>query len=280
MRRIKLGLATIASALCFSMSQAGPTLAAPDAALFGQLPQAHDAAISPNGNQLAILQNHQGSYLVNFIDLSGTRPESEGLRIVGLGEGIKPEFVRWIDEQRVIVSVGQTQMYGDVPLSAGFLHLIDSNSLEANIVVKAPKKTIRQFNNRVLDWLEDDPDHIIMQFASERDEQALPDVRKVNITTGRSEIVKRRFIGVNSWVTDSNGEPRVGIGSRSEGKKAFMRILDPTSGDWKTAGDFPGLDPETMSVVAVVDEGRSLVMSAYRGEDTRGLHRYDLVAKT
>lgn len=279
MRCVKLGLATVSAVFCFSMTFAGAAQAAPDAALFGQLPQAHDAAISPDGKQIAILQNHKGTYFVNLVDLTGSRSKSEGLRVVGLGDSIKPDYVKWIDDHRVVVSVRQTQMYRDFPIPIGFLHLIDSNTLEANVVVKAPKKSIRQFNNVVLDWLEDDPNHIIMQFASERDEQTLPDVRKVDVTTGRSKIVKRRFIGVNDWITDSNGEPRVGIGSRSEGQEAFMRILDPTTGEWETADDYPGLDPEEMFVVAVVDDGRSLVMSAYRGRDTRGLHRYDLAKK-
>lgn len=100
---MKLGLAAIASALCFSMSQAGPALSAPDAALFGQLPQAHDAAISPNGNQLAILQNHQGSYLVNVVDLDGS--ENDGRpKVVTLGEGVQPDFIKWIDDHRIIGS--------------------------------------------------------------------------------------------------------------------------------------------------------------------------------
>lgn len=269
------------STAVFLMGSLGASTAdaAPDAALFGQLPQAHDAAISPDGKQIAILQNHQGTYFVNLVDLTGTRPKSDGLRVVGLGESVQPQYVRWIDDHRVIVSVRQTQMYRDLPIKAGFLHLIDANTLEANVVVKAPKKSIRQFNNVVLDWLEDDPDHIIMQFASERDEQSLPDVRKVEVATGKSKIVKRRFVGVNSWITDSNGVPRVGVGARREGQSPFMRILDPTTGEWETADDYPGLDPEGMSVVAVVDNGRSLVMSAYRGADTRGLHRYDLAKK-
>lgn len=280
MQRLKLGLVLLTGAIGLSLGGATPSVAAPDAALFGQLSQAHDAAISPDGNQIAILQNHQGTYFVNFIDLTGTRSKSEGLRVVGLGDEVKPNYVTWIDDNRVIVSVRQTQMYRDIPIPTGFLHLIDSTSLESRVVVKPPKKSIRQFNNQVLDWLEDDPDHIIMQFAGERDEQSLPDVRKVAVATGRSEIVKRRFIGVNRWITDSNGVPRVGVGSRDEGKEAFMRILDPTTQDWKTAKDYPGIDPEDMSVVAVVESGRSLVMSAYRGKDTRGLHRYDLVNKT
>ncbi|GHA85580.1 hypothetical protein GCM10009069_05970 [Algimonas arctica] len=148
----------------------GAAQSAPDAALFGQLPQAHDAAIAPDGEQIAILQNHQGTYFINFIDLTGSRSKLGELRVVGLGDQVKPDYVKWIDNHRVIVSVRQTQMYRDIPIQTGFLHLIDSNTLEANIVVKPPKKTMRQFNNRVLDWLEDDPDHIIMQFASDRDE--------------------------------------------------------------------------------------------------------------
>lgn len=269
------------SAVIILMCSLSPSkaFAAPDAALFGQLPQAHHAAISPDGKQIAILQNHQGTYFINLVDLTGTSPQSDSLRVVGLGDSVQPQYVRWIDNHRVIVSVRQTQMYRDFPIKAGFLHLVDSNTLKASVVVKAPKKSIRQFNNVVLDWLEDDPDHIIMQFASERDEQSLPDVRKVEVATGKSKIVKRRFVGVNSWITDSNGVPRVGVGSRREGQKAFMRILDPTTGEWETAEDYPGLDPEGMSVVAVIDDGRSLVMSAYRGEDTRGLHRYDLAKK-
>lgn len=279
MRVAKFSLMALIGAVFLSTGLTHPAQAAPEAALFGQLPQAHDADISPDGNQIAILQNHQGTYFINFIDLTGTRPKSEGLRVVGLGDEIKPNNVKWIDDHRVVVSVRQTQMYRDIPIPTSFLHLIDSKTLKSRVVIKPPKKTMRQFNDRVLDWLEDDPDHILMEFAGDRDEQFFPDVRKVDVSTGRSEIVKRRFIGVNGWITDPNGEPRVGVGSRDEGKEAFMRILDPTTGEWNTAKDYPGLDPEEMFVVAVVDDGRSLVMSAYRGEDTRGLHRYDLMKK-
>ncbi|MGJ8560421.1 MAG: alpha/beta hydrolase family protein [Litorimonas sp.] len=292
MRRLKRGLAALSSALILSVSFANVAQAAPDAALFGQLPQAHDAAISPDGNQIAILQNFRGSYLVNIVDL-GESTSKDGPRFVRLEEGVEPDYIKWIDDHRVIVSVHQTRVYEDAGfstgylsdmsketvISTGYLYLVDTNTLKANIVVKPGKRSLRQFNNEVLDWLEDDPDHIIMQFADDGADQTFPNVQKVNVNSGKSKTLKHSALGVNSWVTDASGIPRVGVGYERKGKDAFIQIQDPETGEWETADHYPGIDPETMSVVAVTDNGRSLIMSAYRGRDTRGLHRYDLIGK-
>lgn len=279
MRRIKLGVAAITAALCFSMTIVGPAQAAPDAALFGQLPQAHDAAISPDGNQIAVLRNNNGSYFVQIVALGPRNSTSENSGLVGLGESVQPEYIKWIDDQRVIVSVSQKQMFQRVPITSGYLYLVDTETLKARLVVKPPKEGLRQFNNSVLDWLEDDPDHIIMEYAGDGRDQNEPDVRKVNITNGRSKIIKRNVEGVTHWVTDAEGEPRVGKGFRRNGEDAFTTIQDPLTGDWEKARHYPGIDPATMYFIAVTDAGRSLVVSAYRGRDTRGLHRYDLVEK-
>lgn len=292
MRYVKRGFAALSAALLLSVTFTGVLQAAPDAALFGQLPQAHDAAISPDGNQIAILQNHQGSYLVNVIDLNGST-SGDGPRVIMLGDGVNPDYIKWIDDHRIIVSVQQTRIYKEsavttgyltkrakeTVISSGYLYLVDTNTLKASIVVKPGKRSLRQFNNEVLDWLEDDPDHIIMQYADDGSDQTLPNVRRVNVDTGKSKTLKHGTEGINSWVTDAEGVPRVGVGYRRKGKDAFILIQDPETGDWEKADHYPGIDPETMSVVAVTDEGRSLIMSAYRRKDTRGLHRYDVVGK-
>jgi dipeptidyl aminopeptidase/acylaminoacyl peptidase len=292
MRRVKLGLAALSTALLLSMSLGPVARSAPDAALFGQLPQAHDAAISPNGEQIAILQNHKGSYLVNIVDLMGSASNG-GPRFVRLGDGVKPEYIKWVDDHRVIVSVQQTRIYKEegnstgylndmskeTVINTGYLYLVDTKTLKANIVVKPGKRSLRQFNNDVIDWLEDDPDHIIMQFADDGSDQNFPNVQKVNVKSGKSKTLKHSALGVNSWVTDASGIPRVGVGYQRKGHDPFIQIQDPETSEWETADHYPGIDPETMSVVAVTDDGRSLIMSAYRDQDTRGLHRYDLVEK-
>ena len=261
-----------------SLGFSTPARSAPDAALFGQLPQAHDAAISPNGKDIAVLRNQDGNYLIQFVHLG--KQKIEPPLVVSFGKDVQPNYLKWIDDDRVIVSVSQTEMFRNAPLSSGYLHLIHARTGKTKIVIKPPKNGLRQFNNRVLDWLEDDPDHIIMQFAEDGRDQNLPAVQKVRVDTGRAKTIRRPSPGVNDWITDSDGIPRVGLGFRNRGKDFFMRIQDPVSEDWLTVDHFPGINPETDYIVAVTHEGRSLVLSAYRGQDTRGLHRYDLVNKT
>lgn len=280
MRRLKLELAAVYASALLSLAFPFLAVSAPDGALFGQLPQAHDAAISPEGDRIAVLQNVQGSYWVNIIDIN---PDGDGptkQMMAGLGEDVQPQYVKWIDDHRVIVSVLQQHMFRNDPITSGFLHLVDTRTLKARPIITPPNYGLRQFNNQVLDWLEDDPEHIIMQFAGDGKDQNKPDVRRVNIENGRHNIIKRHISGVNHWVTDAEGEPRVGTGFRDRGNSAFITIQDPVTEDWEDADHYPGIDPETMYIIAVTDAGKNLVVSAYRGKDTRGLHRYDLVNKT
>ena len=43
-----------------------------------------------------------------------------------------------------------------------------------------PKGIFRQFNDRVVDWLEDDPDHILMAYSDESNDP-YPDIKKVKV---------------------------------------------------------------------------------------------------
>ena len=242
---------------------------------FGERISIYDAAISPQGNKFALIQNNGGEYIVRLVD---TTDKSGALKAVGLGKGVKPQYVKWVNDNRFVVSVRQKENDRGTVFNTSFLHTIDADTMDARVLVR-PRKGFRQFNDRVLDWLEDDPDHILMQFASDGADQNFPHVQKVRVTDGVNRIVKRQTNRINRWITDSQGEPRVGLGSRKKGEETYMTIRDPEVDKWNSYKDYPGIDPDTQYIVAVADEGRSLVLSAYRGKDTRGLHRYDLVNK-
>jgi len=50
------------------------------------------------------------------------------------------------------------------PFTVGYLYSGDINTRKGGFVVK-PRNMFRQFNNRVVDWLEDDPEHILMAYS-------------------------------------------------------------------------------------------------------------------
>ena len=264
-----LGVAA-AAALSAPMAWSAPT---PED--FGQRTSVYDAAISPDGSQLALIQNLDGQYIVRVMSLSNP---GEPLRAVSLGDKPKPKYIKWVNDGRVVVALRMSEQFRTNVFDSSYLYTLDTEAMDGKMLIR-PKKGFRQFNDQVLDWLEDDPDHIVMQFAEDGTNQNYPDVRKVNVATGRHTNVKRQTNRVSSWVTDPDGEPRIGIGTRKRGEEFYMTIRQPGTDTWESFREYPGLDPDTQDVVAITDGGRSLVLSAYRGKNTRGLHRYDLVER-
>lgn len=247
-------------------------VAAPPAKAFGELPVGYDAAISPNGEELAIIVNVKGTYGVIAKKVDGS---TEKPWFLTLGENIKPAYVKWVNNHRFVVSVEKSEKYKSTPFTVGFLFTGDLKERKGRLLVK-PKGMFRQFNNRVVDWLEDDPEHILMAY-SEEEWDAYPDIRKVNVETSRDKLVKRGQTGIEYWTTDDTGTPRIGTGQKENGKR--RRIIYNTGTDeWESVDEFPGIDANT-PIFGMLKDGTELVIGDYRGKNTLGLYVYSLNQK-
>lgn len=180
--------------------------AMPPAEVFGTLPGIHDAAISPDGQQIAAIVNYEGEYGVRVMTIGD---KDEEARAIFLSEGVKPEWIRWANNERVLVGLWQSTTFRRVPISTSFIYTLDSSKMEGKILVQA-RKILRQDNSDVIDFLDDDPDHILMGFSEKN--QLIPDIRRVDINTGKYWKLKSGQNGIQNWFTDQRGEPRVGQG--------------------------------------------------------------------
>ena len=108
----------LATAMMCGVAIAPPVQAAPPAIAFGELPVSFDADISPDGKRIAIIMNVDGTYMV-----STTSTESVGadMTLVSLGEELQPEYVRWVNNDRYVVSVSKLENYRDTPFTTGSL---------------------------------------------------------------------------------------------------------------------------------------------------------------
>ena len=260
---------TIASSLFFTET----AYSAPPAKAFGELPMGYDAAISPNGEELAIIVNVKGVYGVISQKVDGS---SDNPWFLTLGENINPGYVKWVNNHTFVISVGKSEKYRSTPFTTGYLFAGDINTRKGKFVV-TPRSIFRQYNNRVVDWLEDDPDHILMAYSDEQFDP-YPDIKKVEVATGRDKIVKRGQTGIEYWVTDDNGVPRIGTGQTDKGKKRRV-IYNSDIDKWESIDKFPGLDAET-PIFGILKDGTELVIGDYRGKDTLGLYVYNLNQKT
>ena len=86
-----------------------------------------------------------------------------------------------------------------------------------------------QLQDNVIDWMPDDPDHILLSLDDDQD--AADEVRKIELATGDYETVRDSRRGIQSWIVDATGEIRFGYGYRNS---EFLARLKDTEGEWTT----------------------------------------------
>jgi len=195
----------------------------------------------------------------------------EKMQVVGLGEGVKPKYIKWVNNERFVISFRQSEKQRDgTPYTSSYLFTKKVGEGKGRILVKP--KIFRQFNDQVVDWLEDDPDHILMQYSKE-EFHPYPDIYKVNVETGRDKRIQRERKGVEYWITDDTGVPRIGRGQTDSGINR-MRILNVETGDWDDFEKYPGLTPDT-PIFRFLNKGTEVIIGDYNGRDTLGLYVYN-----
>lgn len=246
---------------------------------FGTLPQIYDAALSPDGDEIAILANSEGRYIIRVMQLSNPAKTS---RLIALRPEMKPKYLKWVNNKRLVLSFWQSEKIDHVPIRTGYLFSLNTATMKGKILVNPVESDgviefkFRQFNNIVVDWLEDDPNHILMAYGD--DNSRKPDLYRVNVKTGRDKIVKRGLNSVQTWYTDLSGEPRIGQGRNEQDGSWVLRISDAESKNWRFSKDFPGLAADT-KIHGFTSNPNQIIISAYQGKDTVGLYIYDLIKK-
>lgn len=259
--------------------------AAPPAKEFGKLPQIYDAAISPDGKKIAAYVNMNGGYGIGifYIDDSNRDPVA-----LGMEEGVKPRWIRWANDEIVLASIWQNSKIQFTPITSGFIYSFDIKSKKGKILISpnktkrnaskiGPNNVFRQFNNHVVDFLNSDPDHILMSFSDT--DVSVPEVQKVDVRSGSYKRVKRGAANIQNWYTDLRGEIRVGQGRADKTKSIWnLRIRDAHNEKWNDFNEFPGLKAN-VDIFGFTSDPNEMVIGSYAGKDTVGLYVYDLGQK-
>ncbi len=249
-----------------------PAHAAPPAKAFGQLPGAYDAAISPDGKRLAVIINTRGSYAIYVQNAKG---EDDNPWVVSLGDEARPRYIKWINNERYVVSVRKSEKFRGTPFTTRFLFTGNIETRKGKILVSS-KRIFRQINDTVVAWLEDDPDHILMAYSDEQWDP-YPTIQKVNVNTGRDTTIKRGVDGIERWSADQDGTPRIGTGRTDRGKERRI-IFNSQTEKWDKVEDYPGLEADTQ-IFGILKKGTELLIGDYAGKNTLGLYIYDLRQK-
>lgn len=174
---------------------------------FARLPFVASIKLSPGGTRFAGLmgiQGRQGIAIVNFID------RSEKPVTFGLPEGTEASWIRWVNEDNVLVGLNAL-----LPVEADRWYVsrvISINRLTGKST-KLAWDLVGQNSNVI--WVPSDGSNQVLLSAQGSiylEEAFWPKVMRVDVTNGRKSKVVDGRINVMDWSADSTGQVRTGTG--------------------------------------------------------------------
>jgi len=215
--------------------------------------------ISPDGKTVASLYNKDDRIMVLVKDLDAA--DSEPVVINVLNHNVK--WIKWASNRRIIagaiVEEGIWQDYYALVVmdkdGKNMRHLISDYSI-----------------GNLIDLLPDDPDHVLVEELN-IDNQVFPEVYKVYLGNESKELrVQESRFNIDHWITDGNGDVRMGVGYLSDRMIIDAKMSD---GSWKTISQNRYLRDSQCYPLAVGKKGIAYVLS-YHETDKAALYEYDI----
>ncbi|GAA4874626.1 alpha/beta hydrolase family protein [Ferrimonas pelagia] len=247
---------------------------------FVSLPNYSQLQLSPSGQYLSALRLYGDDQVLVVTDLKAR--ETQGvLRVDNLQN--KLNWYHWASDDTLLFSVETIRRDNDARYA---IRRLQKMTLGKD---SRPRPVVRlrdthgqiglvhtpQFTDRVIDFLPDDPDHVLL--ALDLDTPNLPAIYQVNIHNGREKRLQPARDGYDRWWTDRQHRIRLGYGRNK--KQEYYRLNDIDGDGHRTLWDN---DPEfkrSLSILGFGLDPNELYISAPH-EKRRAVFKVDLTSES
>jgi len=257
-------------------------VAAPDASLFAALPQTAGLEISPNGRYVAAKTFINGQYMLVIYDLDS---EGKTKPVIASPKDMEVGWLHWKSDDRLLVSLSYAnRRYGTATVEKRLFALNpDGSDLKLLVPPRKDSKTGKaiesvQIADQVVDFLPDDPKHILMQFNADR--PGMPRIYRVDVYTALRGVIEGGQPNVVDWTTDQQGRPRLGYALDDQQMQEQYLYQGPEQKKWEVFWTHALSDGASFSPVLFDrdDPDVAWVLSNHEGSTT-GLYRYRFSTK-
>lgn len=209
---------------------------------FARLDGLTNAELSPDGKRLAYLypiDERQHLVIHSF--------ETEANTVIPPLDDVYFNWIQWANDEDILFSLSMSaERQIGIRIETEETRLIGLNLKTQKITplikpAQADKRTGSrvareyygepQIQDEVIDWMMDDPDHILVSLDEDFDGRN--EVRKVNVRTGNYSLYRKSIEGVQHWVVDQDGEVRIGYGIRVGERRV---VFKDAAGEWLPMG--------------------------------------------
>ncbi len=258
---------------------------------FATLGSLRNIQLSPGGGAVAYLYPLQGRQVVIAHPVTDT---SDPL-VIPLAQEAWVKWFHWLNDEQIAVAYafnrderyyGQVQILGgsDLEQSRLFAFRLDGSDAGNPVRLALPERGCgigsrlatrcpEPFHQDVVvDWLPDDPDHILTAVDGDVDNEW--EVREVRVKNGKYRVVRPDARYIRQWITDQTHEVRLGLG-RDEQYERTALYRNP-EGDWVDLSGAGWLADEVLPVQFERDTRYAIAVGPVN-YDTRAIVRLDLV---
>jgi dipeptidyl aminopeptidase/acylaminoacyl peptidase len=243
---------------------------------FSQLPSYTNPKLSPSGSKIAFISNFQepALALLTTIDLSDRETK---FLVKSDNEKVKINWFQWANEKTLIVSIWFASHRGGVDTTETRLLAIDIDGEEvverALITPRRYENHFSQFQDNVISFLPDDPDHILIALDNELANK--PSVYKVNVNTGRKSRIEKGKLGIRNWIVDQQGDLRLGFALNYETGEALSRVRIGDDKKWHKIFEYNALTDPAIKPLGFGKDPNILYYRGYK-EDKLALYTINL----
>lgn len=229
---------------------------------FGSIP-VRSIELSPDGEKIAYKGITEGYVFIASVNL---KTKEKKYLIHTDNKKFKLGWFHWVNNDIILLSAHYPTQSGALKFGESRLLKVPGNgSGPAVPVFRLRKKDlIPQYQSIVIDFLPDDPDHILMALNLEN--WQYPNVYKINIKrkSGKRKLIKRWQAYTERWMTDRQHRLRIGF-SRSE-DLGFYRLLDLKTNQWRRIWEYDILeDPSITPLGFAADPNQLYVRADHKG---------------
>ena len=179
---------------------------------FAQLPSIKNPVLSPSGMQVAstVTLNGKQVLIIKPYDSLFVK-QTKMPAIIGSGD----MFFNWYqfaNEERLVINIRATAAVEGRLWNLSRLGSIDLNGKDPQFFkIRANDFGYYRQHLGVIDWLPDDPNHVLAVLNDTPNKWASPEVDLVDINTGKSKTILKNTRGAQQWIADADGNVRIGV---------------------------------------------------------------------
>jgi dipeptidyl aminopeptidase/acylaminoacyl peptidase len=273
MRFAVLVFAALAASPAFVAAQEPAELkSTPLAKEFGTAPIMWGVRLSPDGTKISAIQMHpDGTTLARVVGLGGG---TDSVVLSSGNQAFTVTWCEWANAERLLcglrtMSSSATTYFAVTRMVAA---KTDGTEMKELISGRLGGDVRSQFNDRVIDWLPDDDEHVLVMVPSEPGEGT--GIARLNVYTGSLDTHERAISGVGAWITDGHGAAR--LYRRADQRESRWLVRATPDGDWELLhrAEFDDLD-NSFSPLGFA-ESRSELLFFEHHEGRNALFAYDL----